>query len=74
MVFIVDEADQAVGNPSRKGTKTAMLHYHDEMRVTALTAAAVRGLREYIFGSVSITATPAALFICSFKVPVPAPA
>jgi hypothetical protein len=74
MIFIVDEADLALGNPSRKGNKTANLHFHDEVHVTAAEGIeAVRGLREYVYGSVSITATPAALFICNFKVHVPAP-
>ena len=67
VVFVVDEADISVGNPDRKGNKLA--HYHFQFHETNDERNARdtrRGVREYIFGSVSITATPVALYLCTF--------
>ena len=66
VVFIIDEADMSVGSPSRDSNKLARLHFHetsDEINARNIR----RGVREHLFGSVSITATPLALYLCTFK-------
>ena len=63
MVLIIDEADLVVGSPGRKGNASERWHFEERMRMRSGEMA--RGLRELVFGTVSITATPCALFLCS---------
>ena len=75
VVFIVDEADLAVSNPRRDSNVLSRLSFQEqeelqdaqdaqeERRATKIR----RGAREYVFGSVSITATPQALLMCTFE-------
>jgi hypothetical protein len=75
VVFIVDEADLAASNPKRNSNVLARLSFQEKEELHQATqdaqeaqnAAKIRrGAREYVFGSVSITATPQALFMCAF--------
>ncbi|KAJ1472274.1 hypothetical protein T484DRAFT_1840958, partial [Baffinella frigidus] len=62
VVFVVDEADLVLGNPDRKSNVDSEPAMEDTEYIHTR-----RGLREHVYGAVSITATPAALFICTFK-------
>ncbi len=68
-LFIVDEGDLAVGGPNRKANQGDRIHFHETASgAIAKTLGKRRGAREYAYGSVSITATPAALMLCSWPV------
>ena len=65
LLFIMDEADLSVGNPERNKNQGEKLMYqsHEHGDVYRTN----RGAREYVYGSVFVTATPQALFICAWK-------
>eukprot|EP00961_Rhodomonas_salina_P047761 641606-Rhodomonas_salina.1 len=67
MVLIIDEADLVVGSPGRRGNASERMHFEEQLAAWRVGSEMARGLRELVFGSVSITATPLALFLSSIK-------
>ena len=65
LLFIMDEADLSVGNPERNKNQGEKLMFQTRERGDLYGEN--RGAREYVFGSVFVTATPQALFICAWK-------
>jgi hypothetical protein len=68
-LFIIDEGDLAVGGPDRNKNKGEEIHFIKEGTGAIASALGARqGAREYAYGSISITATPAALMLCAWPV------
>mmetsp|Transcript_30074 Transcript_30074/g.72497 ORF Transcript_30074/g.72497 Transcript_30074/m.72497 type:complete len:1185 (-) Transcript_30074:255-3809(-) len=70
-LFVVDEGDQAVGAPCRNSTVGDRLHFHNPAKTGSKVRnemGAQKGAHGYAFGSIMVTATPAACLLCSFPV------